>query len=423
MPLKKSSLLVSLTSLLFLLTVFSLINVKVLSAVTPAVYVNPSRIASVTWTPSKQFNISINVADVNDLFAWEVYLSWNSSLLRFVTWFEGPFLKAQPQGTFIGEDINQTEHPGSVMIGVTTVGEYIGKSGSGVLAYVTMQVKELGSSTLNLHNTTLLDSAWRGQPKPENLIPHTERDGFFVNLGVPEALFTYSPNKPAANTAVTFNASASYDSDGYIVSYAWDFGDGTLLNTTEKVATHTYLIVGSYTVVLNVTDNTGLTNTATQSINIRWQHDVAVISVTSNPLSVKAGEAIKITVVVKNLGAETETFDVRVFYADTELGKQTVTNLAPDATQTLTFTWDTSGMAVGDYVIKAVAQTVSGETSTTDNLRVDGTVGVQPAEQQFPIMLVIGGGAGAVAVAGIAFFLFRRRNKGVQVVTAASSSS
>ncbi len=62
------------------------------------------------------------------------------------------------------------------------------------------------------------------------------------------------------NPKVTFNASASYDPDGTVVSYAWDFGDGD--TGFGMIRNHTY-DEGSYTAELNVTDNDGAYDTTT----------------------------------------------------------------------------------------------------------------------------------------------------------------
>ena len=56
---------------------------------------------------------------------------------------------------------------------------------------------------------------------------------------------------------VTFDASKSID-DGQIVSYEWDFGDGT--NGSGAIVYHSYSKDGIYQFTINVTDNDGLSN-------------------------------------------------------------------------------------------------------------------------------------------------------------------
>ena len=82
----------------------------------------------------------------------------------------------------------------------------------------------------------------------------------------PVASFTYSPAVISVGQAVNFDASASHDPDGTIVSYDWDFGDGT----TAKGVTvsHIYSAAGSYPVSLTVTDDQGATDTITQTVTV-----------------------------------------------------------------------------------------------------------------------------------------------------------
>jgi DNA-binding beta-propeller fold protein YncE len=63
---------------------------------------------------------------------------------------------------------------------------------------------------------------------------------------------------PATAGAVTrFDASSAADSDGTIVRYDWDFGDGNTLADGGPTPTHTYAQPGRYTARLVVFDNEG----------------------------------------------------------------------------------------------------------------------------------------------------------------------
>jgi len=82
----------------------------------------------------------------------------------------------------------------------------------------------------------------------------------------PVASLTCSSSTPSVNETVTFDASASYDPDGTIVDYAWNFGDGTTGN--GKVVKHTYNAVDMYPVTLTVTDNDKLCKVHTVTIMV-----------------------------------------------------------------------------------------------------------------------------------------------------------
>jgi len=62
-----------------------------------------------------------------------------------------------------------------------------------------------------------------------------------------------------------FNVSGSSDNLG-IVSYEWDFGDGTTGN--GMVTSNTYTEPGTYTAMLTVKDEVGNSNTDSITVNV-----------------------------------------------------------------------------------------------------------------------------------------------------------
>ncbi len=100
--------------------------------------------------------------------------------------------------------------------------------------------------------------------------------GESITFCVPESSGTNTPPVAQANgpysadegTAISFSSSGSTDSDGSIVGYSWEFGDGT--TSTLENPSHTYNSAGTYTATLTVTDNGGATDS-----------DIAEVTITS----------------------------------------------------------------------------------------------------------------------------------------------
>ncbi|HEC88681.1 MAG TPA: PKD domain-containing protein [Thermoplasmata archaeon] len=68
------------------------------------------------------------------------------------------------------------------------------------------------------------------------------------------------------SSQVIFNGSASYDSDGFIVDYAWNFGDGGV--AYGSIVAHIYINDGIYNVMLNVVDDDGENDNDTLNVTV-----------------------------------------------------------------------------------------------------------------------------------------------------------
>ena len=78
-----------------------------------------------------------------------------------------------------------------------------------------------------------------------------------VDNASPVAHASVDKNQGAAPHAVQFTSALSSDSDGTIVSWLWDFGDGS--SSADAAPTHTYAEAGRYSVSLTVMDDNGAT--------------------------------------------------------------------------------------------------------------------------------------------------------------------
>ena len=70
---------------------------------------------------------------------------------------------------------------------------------------------------------------------------------------LPIPVLIYSPSIVFTNEIIAFDALGSYDLDGSIMNYLWDFGDGE--TSTEQNPQHTYADSGTYYVCLTAKDN------------------------------------------------------------------------------------------------------------------------------------------------------------------------
>jgi PKD repeat protein len=193
----------------------------------------------------------------------------------------------------------------------------------------------------------------------------------------PTANFTYSPEYVAVNQSVTFDASGSFDPDGTIVTYIWDFGDGNITTTYTPIVTHIYKSANTYEVTLTVIDDDGLIDQVAKFIVVYTTvpvHDVAIISVETNSSWAYRGNLINITVIIANKGNIVEKVNVTIYYDETEIVTFRDVYLLAEENLTLTFLWNTSLVNPGGYIISVAASIVEMEENTGDNFLVNGEI-------------------------------------------------
>jgi len=134
----------------------------------------------------------------------------------------------------------------SAMSGQTSTQLTVTKSAAGLFSYY-CKVTDSGSRTAN-SNPVSITFVVPPQKQP------------------PVARFVLSPSTQEVGKSMSFDGSSSSDSDGTIMGYAWDFGDGG--TASGVTSSHTYASAGTLTVKLTVTDNDGLINSTTLPVTV-----------------------------------------------------------------------------------------------------------------------------------------------------------
>ncbi|HLC47488.1 MAG TPA: S8 family serine peptidase, partial [Candidatus Norongarragalinales archaeon] len=137
---------------------------------------------------------------------------------------------------------------------------YEWKDGSTVLGTSAILIS---SFTIGMHNVILSVTDNEGATASDEVL-------VTVNANSPPVA-NAGPDKNAyVGDAIGFDGSTSTDSDGSLVSYGWDFGDGFTASGASVV--HAYSAIGTYIVTLTVTDNGGAT-----------AQDTAIVTISNRP--------------------------------------------------------------------------------------------------------------------------------------------
>lgn len=111
-----------------------------------------------TPTVGNSFNVSVDITSVTDLFAFQFDITFDPTILAASTSSEGAFLPTGGATIFIPGTIDNTM--GTVtFIADSLIGSILGVDGSGALATLIFHALGPGTSSVDLLNVTLLDSA------------------------------------------------------------------------------------------------------------------------------------------------------------------------------------------------------------------------------------------------------------------------
>ena len=147
-----------------------------------------------------------------------------------------------------------------------------------------------------------------------------------------------------------------------IVDFDWD---------TIGVDAPTYALKANVTIL---PDEANATNNLLVDGNITFTivHDLAVTAVTFSPTIAMPGTIVDVDVTVRNLGTTTESsFDVSIDYDSTTIDTKTVSVLPAGQSQIVDFDWDTTGVAHGDYTVKATVTLLDDIVTINNELEGD----------------------------------------------------
>ena len=371
------------------------------------VYVDPSKIVDPSLTPSNNFSISVKVENASSLSQLTFNMSFNPNVLE---------VENANWSAIISGQLSWNNTLGLISASAVS-SEPI--TGNATIATVTFHVKALGESPLQLTDIIIKD-AWG-----DNL-PYVSADGYFNNQLITKIYvdppYLMDPNLRPGST-VTFNITGqNFQNIAYcgfnfsfnpnvvkILGYAVNPINGTIIDSEitlnnklgtmsaaisyqtpvsfskESLMSITFQVVGYGISSLNLTDTTlidatglSVAHEVENGLLITVIRDVAVIDIQPTPTMVYPGRIVTVNVTVKNLGNLTESFMVSTSVDNqTILGTVNVENLNPGANVTLTFKWNTTGLAPCHWhFFTANASTVPYEIDLSNNILI-GSVQVK----------------------------------------------
>jgi hypothetical protein len=103
------------------------------------------------------------------------------------------------------------------------------------------------------------------------------------------------------------------------------------------------------------------------------EHDIAVANISPSKAVVGEGYSLYVNVTVRNQGLQEETFNLTLYANSTIIGSVNSSLVSGDSA-VLTFLWNTTGFAKGNYHVRASALPVLNETNTGNNELTGGWI-------------------------------------------------
>lgn len=397
----------------------------------PSIYVYPQTIIAdvgETFTISVViFNLTDNTAPdpanpfiecpLGNLYGFDVQLSWDPTILKYVNYtvtvpvenYSSPIPPSPYAGILhspIYELMNVIDENGQIPNSNPGTMAWISYSsmppapifnGNGTLFTMTFNVTSLGACALRFvppegaeHGGVALSD-----DNGHYLLFH-QFDGDFHTAGAPVANFTFWPDVGVVDKPVVFNASDSYDPDGSIVSYFWDFGDGNVDDTTTPTVQHSYGDAGTYLVSLVVEDSAGVRSSLKlRQVDVVQKRNVKIAEVSLTPAyNVLMNRTVDVEVRVENDGRADENCTVKAYYnassvnwADfsttdwTKIGETKVSLPLKSPFSIKHLTWNTTDVPQADayYYVLANVTSVPYEGAKDNNMTSSDPIFVRSA--------------------------------------------